>query len=102
MDEKMTRDILVDPPLPVSSGDTVANPLPLECHVLFEWTLTTQNFSNILRAIILLPKIQSPTVSREKQRKTLLYKKADHKMLEKLITDVNFATKKREKVVFIF
>jgi len=32
MDEKITRDILVDPP--VSFGDTVA--APLECHVLLE------------------------------------------------------------------
>ncbi len=31
----MTRDIWVDPPPPVSIGDTVT----LECHVLFEWPL---------------------------------------------------------------
>jgi len=30
----MTRDISVDLP-PVSFGDTVATPPPLECHVLF-------------------------------------------------------------------
>jgi len=28
MEEKMARDILVDPPPPVSFGDTVATPLP--------------------------------------------------------------------------
>jgi len=36
----MTRDIFVDPLPPVSFGDTVANP-PLECHILFEWPLTS-------------------------------------------------------------
>jgi len=37
----MKRDILIDaPPPPVSFGDTVATPTPLECHVLFEWPLS--------------------------------------------------------------
>jgi len=35
----MTRDILVAHLPHVSSGNTVATPPPLECHVLFEWPL---------------------------------------------------------------
>ncbi len=38
--EKMSRDTLANPSLPlVSFGDTVTYPPPQECHVLFEWTL---------------------------------------------------------------
>jgi len=37
----MSRDTLVNPLPPlVLFVDSVANPLPLECHVLFEWPLT--------------------------------------------------------------
>jgi len=55
LDKKMARDISVDPPPPVSLGDTVANPPdppPQECHVLFEWPLT--NKSNTIRKYISL------------------------------------------------
>jgi hypothetical protein len=39
MEEKMTRDIFVDPLTPISFSDTVAPPPPLECHVLIKLPL---------------------------------------------------------------
>jgi hypothetical protein len=55
---------------------------------------TVVNFINILGAafapILLTKKLQSQTVTREKQGKTLLYKKGARKMFVKLTTgDVN-------------
>ncbi len=52
MEEKMARDILVYSP--VSFGDTVTTPFPLECHVLFEWPLSGFHIGKLTRIIIFL------------------------------------------------
>jgi len=45
----MTRDILVNPPPPVSFGDTVMS--LLECHVLFGWSLLS--YSNLIDFVLI-------------------------------------------------
>ncbi len=72
----LTRDILVDlptSPSPLSFGDTVVNPSPLECHVLFDWPLITDPFS--LSVLVIMSSLSMSHVNDVQTNKVSNYKR---------------------------